>query len=120
MDEIDKKEQELVDLKKKLPAKLSIWLPHSHPIFETKLLNRNKIIEWTSHTVVDGKQKQLRELVYVESVQPSADITGAVDKSVLEAIDFTNEYYTQLECTHYGNNTILKLSGFDVNDISKK
>lgn len=120
IEEIEKKEQELLALKKRLPAKLSIWLPNSHPIFETKLLNRNKVAEWTSHVVMDGKPKQLRELVYVESVNENADIAASVDSSVLDAIDFSNEYYTHLECTHYGTNTIMRLSGFDVKDIAKK
>lgn len=120
MDEIDKKEKELIELKKQLPARISIYLPNSHPIFETRLLNRNKVVEWSSHVLVDGKQKQLRELVYVQKVDENADIASSVHSSVLDAIDFSNEYYNHLECVHFGSNTILKLSGFDVKDLSKK
>lgn len=120
IEEIERKEQELMELKRKLNARISVWLPSSHPIFQTKLLKRNKIVEWSSHTIHEGKPVQMRELVYVEKVNDQADITKGLDQSVMAAIDFSNEYYTHLECTHYGKETILKLSGFDVKDISKK
>ena len=120
MDEIQKKEDELIELKKKVGAKISIWLPNNHPVFGTKLLHRNKKVEWSTHTMISGKEKQIREIAYVESINENADITQAVDQGALEAIDFSDEPYTELRAIYYGNDIIVRLSGCDVKDISKK
>ena len=122
-DEIKKKKEELKTLIKKRQAALTIYLEKSHSILNVSdpLLKEGKIIEWTTNTLRDdGSIKIRRELVYIDKIRQSSDMTGAFDKTLSYITDLSADGYVKLECSFYGKESIIRLTGRDINDIENE
>jgi hypothetical protein len=127
-DQIRVKENELVALRKKLGAVISIYLPEDHPIFKNKLFNNKltgefqegTLVEWTTNRMeASGNMSESRELLYVEKIEEDADITGVFDAKVKYVTNFSDERYKHICCFSYGRKAFLRLRGLDMNDIKR-
>jgi hypothetical protein len=116
--EIFEAEKHLHNLKKQRDARITIYLPESHPILSSGLKLLNLEHEWSTHFTNDKDEpRQRRELVYIDAIKENADVTGVFDEKEKWVMNYDGERYYALEGFFYGRKSILKLSGLDKKDL---
>ncbi len=119
--EIEQLQKKLIEKWKEAGVMTHIYLHNTHPLLATGLLNdRNKLVEVSMSKMKNNQEKQFRELAYIEKIVPNADITGILDKDEGYGLDFSLGAYTMIEAIYYGKETVLRVSGQDVKDITHK
>lgn len=115
--EIEQKEKELLALYEKRNAKVSIYLPSTHPVVQNSLLNYNRFVEFSAFSTRSERQTQTREVFYITKIE-NADVSVVFDDKMKYITDYAaEEKYIRLECTYISGKSLLKLSGLDAEDI---
>ena len=121
IEELDKKRAELRRLQ---GGKIDIYIPQDSDVMKiitngNPLICEGKLMEWNSNKIYpDGTWGQVRELVYIEKVNHDADVDTLFNEKARYVTEVTDEKYTHLECTHYSNKNVIRLTGYDLKDIS--
>lgn len=117
LEEINEQQKVLDKLYEKLNAPITIYLRSDHPIFKNNLVKENALAEWTTYYQKNGDVKQRRELIFISKIT-DADVTGILSKKVQYVMEISNGIqYKKIECNHYGNKSIIRLSGVDKKEV---